>query len=210
MLKVLVFFRAWHNRRIIASKDVIVFAKQDEDGGNSEHVIDAIPLFEVDQMCVVQYGEDSICLEDFNQGQRKLEQDKKTIHRCSNLSGDPNQVKFRNSFQIKTSVDGYNSGRTYYIKASSEEQCSEILKKLAESARAARQLKEAKTRFRASQQRVREVYRSSICQGIVACMIVAVPSLPDSEHKTPRHLGASGWSIAGASGPGGRRGSRRH
>ena len=169
------FFRAWHNRRVIASKDVIVFAKPD-DGG--EHVIDAIPLFEVDQICVAQYGEDSIGLDDFNQGSRKLDLEKKNANRCSNMSGDPNQVKFRNSFQIRTSVDGYNSGRTYYIKATSEEQCAEILTKLAASARASRQIKEAKTRFRASQERVREMYRSSICQGIVAAMIVAVPTPP--------------------------------
>ncbi len=152
-----------------------MFAKPDDDG---EHVIDAIPLFEVDQICVAQYGEDSIGLDDFNQGSRKLDLEKKNANRCSNMSGDPNQVKFRNSFQIRTSVDGYNSGRTYYIKATSEEQCAEILSKLAASARASRQIKEAKTRFRASQERVREMYRSTICQGIVAAMIVAVPSPP--------------------------------
>ena len=94
------------------------------------------------------------------------------------MIGDSNKVKFQNSFQIRTLVDGYNSGRTYYLKASSEDECAEVVKLLRSAAKTARKIKEAKTRFEKSQERVRVVYQSTIIQTIVAAMIVAVPSLP--------------------------------
>ncbi len=151
--------RAWHRRRVIASRDVIIFSKVEDT--EEENVVDAIPLFEVDFICPGQGAEDS-SQEDHH---KKSEIDKKA---------DPQRQKFRNSLQIRTLLDGYNSGRAYYLKASSEEECSELIKKLTSSAEAAKKAKEAKTRFEESQERVRVVYRSVICQSITATMIIAV------------------------------------
>ena len=95
--------------------------------------------------------------------------------------------KFRNSFQIRTLVNGYNSGRAYYLKASNEQECANLINTLTASTLAAKKAKEAKTRFEKSQERVRVVYRSGICQGITATMIVAVLHT----HSPPRGLAAS-------------------
>jgi hypothetical protein len=97
------------------------------------------------------------------------------------MVGDSNKVKFRNSFQIWTQVDGYNSGRSYYLKASTAEECTEVMNKLKTLARTARKLKDAKTRFQETQERIRVVYHSTAVQGVVATMIVAVfvPPLPN-------------------------------
>jgi hypothetical protein len=72
-------------------------------------------------------------------------------------------------------VDGYNSGRAYYLKASSEQECADLISVLSSSAQIARKAKEAKTRFEESQERVRIAYRSGPCQGFTATMIIAVP-----------------------------------
>ena len=41
-------------------------------------------------------------------------------------SADSAQTLFRHALQLQTDADGYNSGRTYYLQAASEEQCSAI------------------------------------------------------------------------------------
>jgi hypothetical protein len=151
--------RAWHRRRIIVSREVIIFSKLEDK--EEQNVIDAIPLFEVDFICNAQSAEDH-CQDDYH---RKSENEKKA---------DPQMEKFRNAFQIRTLLNGYNSGRAYYLKASSEHECAELIKTLTTWTLAAKKAKEAKTRFEKSQERVRVVYRSSFCQSVTALMIVAV------------------------------------
>ena len=124
-------------------------------------MVDAIPMCEIEFICSAQSSEDS-CQEDHP----KKSDNKK--------EADPQRQKFRNSFQIRTFVEGYNSGRAYYLKASSEQECADLINKLSSSASSAKKAKEAKTRFEKSQERVRVVYRSNICQGFTAIMIVAV------------------------------------
>ncbi len=110
---------------------------------------------------------------------KKPEMDKKNamMRSKSIIMGDPNNAKFKNAFKIRTLIDGYNSGRTYYLKASSDEQCADIVKLLTQSAKAAKKAREAKTRFETSQEQVRDVYHSPLCQSFVAFMIVAVRTL---------------------------------
>ncbi len=71
----------------------------------------------------------------------------------STKSGDSNKIKFWHSFEIRTAIDGYNSGRTYNLQASSAAKCAELANKLAAAAAAAKKSKEAKTRFEKSQAR---------------------------------------------------------
>ncbi len=118
-------------------------------------------MFEVDFICNARSAEEH----GQDESHKKLEHDRK---------GDPQMEKFKNAFQIRTLLDGYNSGRAYYIKASSEIECADLINKLATSVQAAKRAKDAKTRFEKSQERVRVVYRSSLCQSITAIMIVAV------------------------------------
>ncbi len=153
---------------------MIVFAKVLDDC-SEEQVIDAIPLFEVEDISCEQRGSDSGNMDDA-QGHKKSDLEKRSMQRAKStmMIGDSNNVKFKNSFKIRTLIDGYNSGRTYYLKASSDEKCADIVKQLSQSAKAAKKAKEAKTRFERSQERVRDIYHSAPCQSFVACMIVAV------------------------------------
>ncbi len=118
-------------------------------------VIDAIPLSEVDQVCCTDTSNDSW----LDAAHKKPEHERKSasFRQCSSIkSGDPNKIKFWHSFQIRTAIDGYNSGRTYHLQASSAEQCAELTGRLAAAATAAKKAKEAKTRFEKSQARAPE------------------------------------------------------
>ncbi len=171
-------YRAWHDRRVSATKDAIYFSRINEKEGE-EQVIDAIPLFEIEEIGPGQ-GENQSGADDVCPSQKRSEVDKKghSTARQSNMVADSTKVKFRNSFQIRTQVDGYNSGRSYYLKAASAEECTEVMDKLKALAKTAKKLKDAKTRFQESQERIRVVYHSTAVQGIVAAMIVAVLNPP--------------------------------
>ena len=87
------------------------------------------------------------------------------------------QQLFQNSIIIHTIPGGYNSGRTYYLKANSELECSKILADLSVNSIAAKKRAESKSNFAKLQRRVRRVYRSKIFEGIsVSCIIMV--SLP--------------------------------
>ncbi len=107
---------------------------------------------------------------------KKLDQDQKSSFRNSKTS-DSNKTRSRTMFEIKTAIDGYNSGRTYRLQASSEVECAELVALLAAAAKAARRAKDSKTHFEQSQARVRAIYRSGFCQGFVALLIMAVRSV---------------------------------
>jgi hypothetical protein len=147
-----------------------MFAKADDEELIGR-VVDAIPLFEVVEIGYAQNGDDSNCPEDV----MKSEYERRASS-ARNIIGstESKKVKLKNDFHIRTAIDGYNSGRVYYLKASTDVECEEIVRKLSQSARQARKVMEAKTRFQKSQERVRVVYHSAACQSIVALMIVVV------------------------------------
>ena len=145
-------------------------------------MIDAIPLFEVTEIGYAQNDDDSSSPEDLSM---KAEYEKRAASRnCSSIS-ESKKVKLRNDFYIRTLINGYNSGRVYYLKASNEIECGEIVRKLSESAKTARKAMEAKTRFEKSQERVRLIYHSALCQSIVALMIVVVRPQQHSPNQIP-------------------------
>ncbi len=144
------------------------FSKIEDSDTEEENVVDAIPMYEIDFICAAQSAEDS--------------QDDPLKKPDNKKEADPQKQKIRYSFQIRTQVDGYNSGRAYYLKASSEQECADLISKLSSLALSAKKAKEAKTRFEKSQEPVHVVYRSNICQGFTAIMIVAVLS-----PAAPRH-----------------------
>jgi hypothetical protein len=171
--------RAWHDRRVVATKDAIYFSRIGEEEGE-EQVIDAIPMFEIEEIESQHLGESSQTMDDGLPLHKKSDVDKRvsTMARFHSIVGDSNKVKFRNSFQIWTQVDGYNSGRSYYLKAGSRDECLEVMQTLKNLARTSRALKDAKTRFEMWQERIRTVYHSAVIQSVVAAMIVAVLLLP--------------------------------
>jgi hypothetical protein len=142
----------------------------------SEKIVDAIPLYQVEEVVDMNFL-------DFERPNGKKKNDRpqysfvldetgesETEKKC----GDSNKVKFKNTVQIRTIQDGYNSGRKYYIQARSEAECQEIAGNLKKYA--AHELEKflAKTRFEKAQEFVRNYYTSTACQSAVALLIIAV------------------------------------
>jgi hypothetical protein len=78
------------------------------------------------------------------------------------------------SFQIRTLVNGFNSGRTYHLHSNSVDECDEVvgnLRMLVEIA-VKRAYKESK--FRESQKWLRTIYESNIFQFFSSFLIVLV------------------------------------
>jgi hypothetical protein len=96
--------------------------------------------------------------------------------RQSTKVSDSNRTKFRNAVLINTIMDGYNSGRAYYLQAETEEVCRELAKTLAVMSKDAKKRAEAKTRFQKMQGKVLKFYESTPFQCLVAFLIVAVRS----------------------------------
>ena len=156
------------------SREVLILAKVNDE---KEQVIDAIPLYEIEEIGAAQIS-DVLHREESAMHHGNSSTEFRKMSTIRNGSGgivlDSNKVKFKNSFEIKTLVHGFNSGRKYFFKATNEEQCADLMKNLSEMVKAAIKKKEAKTRFQESQERVRTIYSSTIFQGLVASMIVAV------------------------------------
>ena len=104
-------------------------------------ILDRIPLAEITIIEEMIYKNDEvnenhkISLEDFEKEQ-----------------------KFACAFQIHTIKDGFNSGRTYCLKTSSDDETQRIVAELTKSSAVAREKAEAKSRFTRSQDRVRSVF----------------------------------------------------
>jgi hypothetical protein len=99
------------------------------------------------------------------------------------VSGASNRISYLQAqsssiLQIKTTVNGRNAGKTYYVSTranSNPEQCRKsIVLQLNENVRIARRNAEAKSRFQRSQERVQHVQSSFIFQLIMAIFIMLV------------------------------------
>ena len=76
--------------------------------------------------------------------------------------------------QIRTIENGYNSGRTYYLKAESAEMCDDWLQILRSASSRAVLLKKAgPSRFRRLKYRIRHFYHHFVVQSFVAVLIFA-------------------------------------
>jgi hypothetical protein len=89
-------------------------------------------------------------------------------------SADSAQTRFRHALQLKTVEDGYNSGRTYYLQAASEDQCRAMCESIAQLACLARERQAARSRFGRFQNAVLVTYESTPFQSAVAVLILAV------------------------------------
>ena len=78
------------------------------------------------------------------------------------------------ALQIATTSEGHNSGRSYYLQASSQEELGRLKFQLQVNAKAARKRAQARTVFRHWQYRVRKIYESPIFQALVALFITGV------------------------------------
>ena len=81
---------------------------------------------------------------------------------------------FSHAFMINTVAEGHNSGRTYYLQASSHEQCQEMVKLIKTLSKRAIELAAAQTQFAKIQLRARKLYNSYLFQSGSAILIMVV------------------------------------
>ena len=77
-------------------------------------------------------------------------------------------------FQVGTSAEGYNSGRTYTLRTDSKRLYDEILPLLTKLSKKARRRAEAHTLFQKCQRKVRKIYSHNFCQSFIALIIMGV------------------------------------
>ena len=144
---------SWQHRRVLITKECISFAfvRKDEE-------IDRIPLDGVD---FVKAHFEAAIMDGPNHSDRDLH----------SHSSQPQDFF---CLQVATNAEGYNSGRTYTFRTRSKELYDEILPLLNKLAKNARRRARAQTFFRKCQWKVRKVYSHSICQSIIALIILGV------------------------------------
>ena len=77
---------------------------------------------------------------------------------------------------ITTSYSGFNGGRTYYLQAESNEDCTELASQISQLARIATKKAEAHNTIGKIRMHCRKVYDSPYFQGASALLILAVSS----------------------------------
>ena len=143
--------RAWHPRRFILTKDVILISHP-----NSTKLVDGIPLFELEEVSFMQ----DLPKEGASKGEDATKKDAKrdsldpSAHHVDGKPdskekkvGKTNKIKFHHSFQLRTSQEGYNSGRQYIIQANSDQECQELVEQIRQLAKVATEIFLAKSRF---------------------------------------------------------------
>jgi hypothetical protein len=76
--------------------------------------------------------------------------------------------------QIKTKTEGFNSGRTYCLRISSECDYHIIAKDLVKKAELAKEKEESKSMIQKYQHKVRRIFESQAFQGLACCLILMV------------------------------------
>jgi hypothetical protein len=147
--------RSWQSRRVVYSRDVIAFARLDEDV-----LLDAIPLAEV-------IGIDSM-----------QEVDQNDISK-NNFEAS---VDFTHAFQIRTKRDGYNAGRKYFVQANSDQELAQLVAEISRVAKVAAEREAERSKWERMQKKVQKIYNHSWFQGVAAFLIIAVlPFMPTAQ-----------------------------
>jgi hypothetical protein len=83
-------------------------------------------------------------------------------------------VNFTNAFQIRTKNEGYNGGRSYFLRAESEVDLAILIQGVAVAAKGAARKARARSTIQIAQDHARSLYNSSWFQGTAAFLIIAV------------------------------------
>jgi uncharacterized protein YfcZ (UPF0381/DUF406 family) len=78
------------------------------------------------------------------------------------------------AFEINTLPDGYNSGRSYKMRAASKKSQGTIIEDLTRLSAREREKSEAKSKFKKSQDKVAAVVNSNFVQRFLALLIITV------------------------------------
>jgi hypothetical protein len=146
-----------------------------------EEVVDAIPMSEIEMVMSMQEGRSIRTKESGISASSSTKQ-------LFSISSSRGELKTCNILQIKTTEDGYNSGRIYYLRVLNDDPslCNEIIEKLLESSQAARKKQIALSRFKQVQRRAREIHDSVGFQSSVAILICVV-NTPNQPSTTTLH-----------------------
>ncbi len=140
---------------MIFTRKVLAFSR-----ANDDEVVDNIKLHEVKQIKITSARDQT--------GHSNLELENE------NKSSSVNSESAKNIFQIETTEDGYNAGRTYKIQVKSEMDFGAAVDDLSQLCRTARDRAKTKSKFKRIQDRVSKVYDSDSVQGIFSVLISAV------------------------------------
>ena len=188
-------FRTWQKRRVVWTKDVIVFARDNQDV-----VIDKVPMQEVklvhDMMneivprkasllATISTSLTSLPVEpksetpkqsekDLSSGSAKYTRSASSFNHSEAASAALEGRGYLNTLQIQTIEDGFNSGRTYYLRASSENVCKNTVRELTSLSIKARLSAQSRSKWMKYQLRVCTVYNSLPFQTIVCLTIFTV------------------------------------
>ena len=84
------------------------------------------------------------------------------------------KIKLCNTVEIRTGIEGFNSGRSYYIQCESDRECLRVAADLRSYSAIARRHFQLRTPLQRFRQRLKSVYDSRFVQGLVGLLIVAV------------------------------------
>jgi translation elongation factor EF-1alpha len=135
----------WQLKRIIVTKNEIAVGRASDE---SETLLDTIPFVDIESIRDM-LGDDNANLEKKN-------------------------GTFQNSLIITTVPGGHNSGRTYYLQASSPELHAKVAQHLISNRKEARKRAEFNTRFAKSQYWLRKIFNSRVFQNLSALLIILV------------------------------------
>ena len=167
--------RSWKPGVIAWSEKNLLFCKSRAE----ETILDSIPLHEI--FSVLKMAAEDI--------DRPLDALAETARSPSGLrkSEVSDQVSplpsdyYRDSqfdalFRIKTVPDGYNSGRTYFLRAQSDESCELIVSQLSKAATDAKQKLNVLSKFQKSQEIAKSIFFSAAFQSGSCLLILTVQS----------------------------------
>jgi hypothetical protein len=148
---------------MVVGKDMIYFTLSDADD-----VVDCIPLAEITQ--VKKMGSDAA-----TESHQVSLQKKGSTH--PHPRGGNDQISsegFHQTLRIDTKQEGYNSGRAYYLKISTEAEFLRLAISLTSHVKDAIKRFEAKSSLEKSQTKIRRLFRSPTFQFTAAFFILAV------------------------------------
>ncbi len=153
------FVRFWSTRRVVWSRDLIQFSRIND--GKVE-IVDAIPMREIESVRAMQ---DNAYIKTTDAIMRR------PAPVTSQVTNKEEKV-----FQIKTTADGYNSGRIYYLRVldHNEELCGSIIQNLNKSSQAARKRMEVISQFERIQRNLNKFHDSAAFQTLVGVLIFVV------------------------------------
>ena len=203
--------RIWRPRKIVWTKDMLYIARPE-----GQEIIDDVPLHEVEEVMTMSEEIDPITKSlidkskpnrDFffkgdlvigsttalNDPETAIERNEEQ-ERGAGLQGSASKFSLvhanqSHSLQIKTALDGLNSGKTYYLSTRSspnpEQTRQSIVSQLLANSMKARRKAEAKSRFQKSQEKVQR-FQSSLAFQLAMALLIMVVMQPKLAVSAPR------------------------